>query len=239
MKGVSMQNDPQKGNYTAIKADVLQRIRDNVWPPGTLMPGEVELAEEFKCARATVNRAMRELAEEGVIDRKRKAGTRVNIAPTRQAKFKIPVVRLEIENTGKSYRYALIHREKQSAPLWLYGRLDLQPDAQILHLQCIHYSDGTPFQYENRWINLAAVPNAEYEDFKAISPNEWLINEVPFTEAKLTFSATTATSDIAELISCQEGASLFTTERTTWLSDVPVTYVQLYFQPGYQMTSRL
>ena len=61
------------------------------------MPGEVDLAEEFGCARATVNRAMRELADEGFIDRKRKAGTRIKSSPTRHAKFAIPLIRDEIE----------------------------------------------------------------------------------------------------------------------------------------------
>ncbi len=234
-----MKHAAKRASYQAIKADVLQRIRDNIWPPGTLLPGEIELAEEFQCARATVNRAMRELADEGVIDRKRKSGTRVKTAPTRQAKFTIPLIRLEIENAGKNYRYAMVHRQKQTAPRWLCGRLALHSAAQVLHLQCIHYADESPFQYEARWINLSAVPKAESESFEKIGPNEWLINHVPFTEAELTFSAKSATKDIAAMMSLSEGASLLTAERTTWLSDAPVTYAQLYFHQSYKMTTRI
>ena len=234
-----MKTGTKRASYRAIKADVLHRIRSNLWPPGSLLPGEIELAEEFECARATVNRAMRELAEEGILDRRRKSGTRVKVSPARQAKFEIPLVRLEVEKTGKNYRYALVHREKMHSPRWLCGRLGLAPIADVLHLQCIHFSDGTPFQYENRWINLAAVPRAEHETFKDIGPNEWLVNEVPFTNAELTFSATSAGQSIADLMTIQESVSLFTTERTTWLSETPVTYAQLYFHPGYQLTTRL
>ena len=85
-------------SYQDIKALALKRIRNKTWPPGSIMPGEVDLAEEFGCARATVNRAMRELADEGFIDRKRKAGTRIKSSPTRHAKFAIPLIRDEIEN---------------------------------------------------------------------------------------------------------------------------------------------
>ena len=85
-------------SYHDIKAVALKRIRNKTWPLGSIMPGEVELAEEFGCARATVNRAMRELADEGFIDRKRKAGTRIKFSPTRHAKFAIPLIRDEIEN---------------------------------------------------------------------------------------------------------------------------------------------
>ncbi|MBE9477311.1 MAG: GntR family transcriptional regulator, partial [Proteobacteria bacterium] len=97
-----------KNSYSDIKKTVLARIRDHTWPPGSIIPGEVELSEEFGCARATVNRAMRELAEDGILDRKRKAGTRVNKFPIRHAKFAIPLIRTEITSTGAAYRYTLI-----------------------------------------------------------------------------------------------------------------------------------
>ena len=56
-----------------IRVEVLRRIRERIWPPGELIPSEEALAVEFCCARATVNRALRELAEAGVLERRRKA----------------------------------------------------------------------------------------------------------------------------------------------------------------------
>lgn len=47
-------------SYQDIKANVMTRIRENIWPPGANLPAEIELAREYGCARATVNRAMRE-----------------------------------------------------------------------------------------------------------------------------------------------------------------------------------
>jgi GntR family histidine utilization transcriptional repressor len=41
-------------------AEILHRITNGPWGPGTLLPGEVELAEEFRCSRTTMNRALRE-----------------------------------------------------------------------------------------------------------------------------------------------------------------------------------
>ena len=89
--------ESQKVSYQDIKKTILRRIHNKFWAPGSLMPGEVELAVEFGCARATVNRAMRELAEDGMIDRKRKAGPRNNSPPSRQAEVAIPRIKEEIE----------------------------------------------------------------------------------------------------------------------------------------------
>jgi GntR family histidine utilization transcriptional repressor len=95
--------------FRDVKREVFRRIRNNQWGPGTLLPGEVELAAEFSCARATVNRAMQELSDDGIIERRRKGGSRVKLAPLRQVTFEIPLVRNEIEARGASYRYALLN----------------------------------------------------------------------------------------------------------------------------------
>ena len=54
----------------------------------------------YGAARATVSRAMRELADDGIVERRRKTGTRVRLSPIRQARFGIPVVKTEIEEAG-------------------------------------------------------------------------------------------------------------------------------------------
>ena len=67
--------------WEEIRAEVLRRIERRDWRPGATIPTEEQLAAEFGCARATVNRALRELAEAGVLERRRKAGTRVATHP--------------------------------------------------------------------------------------------------------------------------------------------------------------
>ena len=231
--------ETKKISYQDIKALALKRIRNKTWPPGSIMPGEVELAGEFGCARATVNRAMRELADEGFIDRKRKAGTRIKASPTRHAKFTIPLIRDEIESSGETYRYVLIRRDTPKTPDWLRARLALSLQADVLHLKCLHYAGSKPFQFEDRWINLDAVPKAAQQNFEMTGPNEWLVQEVPFTDVELTFSSMNADLQTAELLGVSEGAALFTIERITWLEKRPITFAKLYYFSGYQMTSRL
>jgi len=227
-----------KLTYRDVKAEILRRIRNDIWPPGRLLPGEVDIASEMGCARATVNRAMRELSEEGVIDRRRKAGTRVNTERKRQVKFQIPVVRREIEATGATYRYALASREVVTAPDWLRTRLALDADVRFVHIECMHYASGQPFQFEDRWINLSTVPAAEHVDWTLETPNEWLVKTLPFTDAEVRFSATAADEKLGRFLLLSVGAPVFSVERTTWLSEKPVTSARLFFGAGYQMVAR-
>ena len=224
--------------YREIKADILGKITRGEWRPGSAIPSEFELAESYGSARATVNRAMRELAEDGIIERKRKAGSRVRLSPLRQARFDIPVVRREIEGQGAAYRYALVQSEVVPAPDWLRARLGLPEGAEARHLVCLHLADGAPYQHEDRWINLDLLPQAREADFAAEAPTEWLIARIPFSEVEIGITATAADADLARHLGCAPGDPLLQVERSTRWEGRAVTYVRLVHRLGYRMTAR-
>ncbi|MGO4913882.1 UTRA domain-containing protein [Pseudogemmobacter sp. W21_MBD1_M6] len=224
--------------FRDVKVEILRRITEGPWGPGTLLPSEMELAEEFGCSRTTINRAMREVTEMGLLDRRRKAGTRVRMAPVRQARFEIPLMRTEIEQTGATYRYSLVSRETIMAPDWLRARLNLAPGGKVMHLICIHSANGVPYQLEDRWINSTALPQVESQDFTRIGPNEWLVATVPFSEVEISFSAVAANPLVVAHLDYKPGDPVFAVERTTWWQGAAITHVTLSFRPGHRMTTR-
>lgn len=230
-----------RGNlsYRDIKKIVLDRIQNRTWLPDSILPNETDLAMEFSSTRTTVNRAMRELAEEGYLERKRKTGTRVLNSPTRQAKFTIPLVQDEIVSSGFAYRYWLVEQVSMPAPGWLAARLGLSNQQRVVHVRCMHYADNKPFQYETRWINAEVVPQVLEADFSTSGPNEWLVQTMPFTNVELSFSASKTDQELAGFLDASPGDPVFTAERITWLQNAPVTFVRLYFAPGYRMTTYL
>ena len=111
------------------------------------------------------------------------------------AKFEIPLVRNEVEAMGARYRYSLVSREILDAPDWLRARMKLKAGAQVIHLECMHFANHDPFQFEDRWISLDQVPQAVEADFEDLSPNEWLVREVPFSDVEISFSANAVDAD--------------------------------------------
>ena len=233
------QAQPISPTWQNIQAELLRRISEHVWLPGELVPREVELAREFGCARATVNRAMREMANAGLLNRKRKAGTRVAVNPVRKATLDIPVIRLDVENRGADYRYMLLKREIASPPPVVCNRLSLALGVDLLHLQTLHFADSQPFIYEDRWVNPAAVPDILKEDFADINANEWLVQNAPLTSGDISFSAVNASAREAELLCLPAKAALFVVERLTWLGSLPITSVRLAYAPGFKMHTYL
>jgi GntR family histidine utilization transcriptional repressor len=220
-----------------IKETVLERVRGGAWRPGDLIPGELQLAEEFGCARATVHRALRELADEGVLERRRKTGTRVARPHVRSLALDIRLVDDEIRATGAVYDYLLLYRAEEPLPRAEAAALDRHPGETALNIRCLHYADRRPYQLEDRWIDLDTVPAARTADFTGMSPNRWLVDNVPWTEAEHTIYAESADASVAEGLSISPGEPILVVERRTWNEDGPVTLVRFHHPNTHRLRS--
>lgn len=230
---------PTFRSWQSVQEEVLRRIHSREWSPGDLIPNEAELAVEFGCARATVNRALRSLADSGLLDRKRKAGTRVAAQPVAKATLNIAVLRHEIEEHGARYGYQLIERTKAAPPPSISGAMKTKADAALLHIRALHLADDEAYAVEDRWINTAVAPEALHETFEAVSANEWLMKHTPYTHGDIAFSAVQATSEDAAVLDAPRHSALFAIDRLTWDGAASVTKVRLLFAPGYQLRTAL
>lgn len=226
-------------SWQGIKAEVERRISERIWQPGDMIPNEAALAEEFGCARATVNRALQALSDEGMLDRKRKAGTRVALNRVAKATLDIPVTRLDVEQRGAEYNHRILEQSNAVPPKLILSEFGLGSDTTLLHLRTLHLSDGKPFLYEDRWINPRSVSGLEDVDFKAISANEWLVQNVPFTTGDISFSAANANAEEAEILGISLDVAIFIVNRTTWDGRHPITSVRLAYAPGFKMRTTI
>lgn len=232
-------NTPSFRDWQSVQAEVLRRIHTHEWKPGDLIPNEVDLALEFGCARTTVNRALRAVADTGLLDRKRKAGTRVAEQPVAKATLDIPVIRSEIEERGQHYGYRLISRLEAIPPPSISAMMTTPPDRALLHVRALHLADSAPYAFEDRWINTVAAVGALNECFEDISANEWLLKNTPYTHGEIVFSATSACQEDAATLQCAPQSALFTVDRMTWDGRSAVTRVRLLYSPGHSIRTGL
>jgi GntR family histidine utilization transcriptional repressor len=219
--------------------DTIQgRILDSTYSPGTRLPRDEDIALDLGCARATVQRAMRALADEGLIERKRKGGTHVLRLPATRATFHIPVARLEVEATGARYGYQLVSREEADAPRAVAAALEMRAPARMLHVRALHLANQRPYLFEDRWICVDTVPEILDVDLSRENANEWLLQHRPYSRCDLRFFAIKAAADDADLLGAEEGDALFGIARSTWNGSAPITTVTALAPPGYEMHSR-
>ena len=226
-------------SWQSIHDELRRRIIDGIWRPGELIPVEEQLAAEFQCARATVNRALRSLADSGLLDRRRRVGSRVATEPSRYATLKIDIIRVEVENRGAKYRHVLTESARTTAPKRIQYRMNLNDDIELLYICNLHMADERPIIYEERWLNPAVLPGVYDVDFSAISVNEWLVRNVMFTRGDISFCAANLTEREAQLFAAEVGEAAFVIERTTWQAEQCITSVRLLHEPGFSMRVEL
>src|SRR4028118_1930246 len=69
MRDLGVQGSDLLPLYERIKQFILEGIRSGEWGPGARLPSEGDLTARFGISRMTINRALRELAADGIIRR--------------------------------------------------------------------------------------------------------------------------------------------------------------------------
>lgn len=222
-----------------IRGEVEDLIRSGAWAPGRKVPSEAELMARFGCSRMTVNKAMSALADEGLIVRRRRAGSFVARPRVHSTVLDIPDIQAQILARGEAYRFDLLNRRRRKARAGDADEIALAAGGALLALRGLHVAGDRPFALEDRLISLTAVPEAAELDFAEESPGAWLLHHVPWTEAENRISAVNADAAVAELLALDAGAALLAVERRTWRGGQPVTWVrQLFPGEAYDLVAR-
>jgi len=225
--------------YQQVKDHVARLIAGGRLKPGDRIPSEQELVAEFGIARMTVNRALRELAEQGRIVRVAGVGSFVAEEKPRSTLLQIAHIADEIRQRGHDHRCELLSLTRAAAPLDAASALDLRIGESVFALQCVHYEDEVPVQLEERYVNPRMAPDFIRQDFTRQLPSEYLVQHVPYDEIEHVVDAILPTPQQAELLHMGAGEPCLMLTRRTWSAGVPVTLVRcLHPAQRYRLGSR-
>lgn len=205
-----------------IRSDIEARIASGEWKPGFRIPFEHELVSQYGCARATVGKALTALVRAGLIERRRKAGSFVAHPHVHAAVLSIPDIGSAIAERTGSYRYELVSSQETVSA---NGSPDFAGGTKLRRLVGIHHGSTGPFAFEDRVINLDAVPQAIEADFSVAPPSTWLLDHVPWSEARHRISAIGASPEVASRLKVAKGTPCLMVERWTWREGTPITSV--------------
>jgi GntR family histidine utilization transcriptional repressor len=209
--------------HRRIREDIEARIMSGEWPPGHRVPFEHELMAQYGCSRMTVNKVLSALAGNGLITRRRRAGSVVAVPSTERAVLQIQDFALEASRADVAYRYDILRRRVETVDATAAQRTGLAAGAEILAVTTLHLMNEVPGAYEERLINLATVPEARKEAFAADPPGTWLLRRVPWTDAEHAVRAVGADRVRAKLLRIETGAPCLLLERRTWQAGALVT----------------
>ncbi|RZL87417.1 MAG: GntR family transcriptional regulator, partial [Variovorax sp.] len=129
---------PELALYAQVKEHIARRIQDGSWPAGHRLPSEHELVAQFGVARMTVNRALRELVEQGRIRRVAGVGSFVAEDKPQSTLLQIANIASEIRARGHDYGFQLVASERIAASTDVAAWLDLRAGESVFHTVCLH-----------------------------------------------------------------------------------------------------
>ncbi|MDO9092824.1 MAG: histidine utilization repressor [Rubrivivax sp.] len=217
--------------YTRIKQHLKDGLAAGRWQPGALMPSEAELVAAFGVSRMTVNRALRELQAEGLVQRTQGVGTFA--AELHKVSSTLTINDLHEEIVGRGHQHeAQVHLQRaEPAPAALAAQLGVNAGDRVFHTLIVHLENGVPLQCEDRYVNPAAAPAYLQADFTQTTPTHVLFETTALWRAQYSIEAARPTRQEARLLGVGEDLPCLVVVRRTFTREAPITIARLV-HPG-------
>lgn len=186
--------------FQIVKSYVLNQIHQGIWKEGDVIPGEESIAKEFGLSRMTVNRAIRELSDEQVVDRKQGSGTYVAQQKHQSTLVELRNIADEISCRGHVHRSVLHRLERRKAGSTLGRTFDLPSTHMLFHSLVVHFENDTPIQVEKRFVNPNVAPDYLAQDFHTMTPNAYLMQVAPLQRVEFEIEARLPPNEISVML---------------------------------------
>jgi len=226
-----------KPRYQQLKDFIIEQISSGALQVSDRVPSENELVESKSVSRMTANRALRELTDEGYVNRIAGLGTFVSDYRSRSHLVEVQNIADEITGRGHEYSCEVLCQTLQHAGGEVAEALHVDDATDVFHLLLVHFEDGIPIQVEDRYVLASFAPDCLQQDFEAVTPSAYLTGIAPLQEAEQAVRATLPDATIRQRLDMADDEASLVVIRRTWSKSRPVTFARLH-HPGnrYELT---
>ena len=243
--------------YQLIKNAILDNIHSGKWQAGNAISTEMALAEEFGVSRMTVNRALKELSEERVLERRQGSGTFVAQQQFNHTFVEVRNIAQDLKSANRDYQAHVVSKRAITASMLddeMRGKFDLDTAvvssdsedtriseiAVLYEVKIVHFADGQPIQFEERWVDAKKVPQFLEQDFSVVNTSDYLIAKSPLERGSYTIRAVAAPDEIANALQVAPQSPTLVLRRQTYSAGRVLTFVKMWHAGDrYQFTGEL
>lgn len=207
---------PATPRYQQIKAFILSRVSSGEWGAEDRVPSENELVKMTGVSRVTVNRALRELADAGLLVRVQGVGTFVAGAKPQSSILELRDIAEEMAERGSRHAAQVLAQHAMRADAALAAGFGLPEGAELFRCRLVHREDGVPVQFEERYVNPVIAPRFLEQDFTRITPYRYLTSCAPPERVEHVVEATRPEPDIAAALDIPQDEPCLLIHRRTW-----------------------
>jgi len=226
-----------KPRYQQLKDLIIDRIATGDLQPHDRVPSEHELVDAMNVSRMTANRALRELHDEGYVERIAGRGTYVADFRSQSHLVAVQNIADEIAARGHTHTCTVVRQSRQHARGEIARALHVEQGTDVFHLLLVHAENGAPVQVEDRYVLASFAPDCLEQDFAATTPSAYLTSVAPLQEAEQVVRAGMPNLAIRNYLDMDEGEPTLVVIRRTWSDGHPVTFGRFH-HPGsrYELT---
>jgi GntR family histidine utilization transcriptional repressor len=224
-------NQSSEPAYQRVKNVIAEQIVSGRWPEGDLLPSENQLVQSLGLSRMTINRAFRELAADGLVDRLMGVGTFVARRKGSSALFEVRNIADEVALRGHGYRAEVVFVREERADAGVQQQLGIAIGKPVFHSRVVHFEDEIAIQLEDRLVKPDLAPEYLAQDFTRTTPNTYLSRIAPLGRGEHAVEAVLGTAEECRLLDIDEAAPCLLIRRRTWTGDDLVSAARL-LHPG-------
>lgn len=224
--------------YVAVREHLLTRIGQ--LEPGTRLPAEPVLCEEYGVSRITLRHAVDGLIAEGHLVREQGRGTFVVEPQYRlryRERFADAVTGFFTQQTAEGFRVSteVLEQSVTLAGSGVAGQLGINAADKVVSLQRLRFVNRTLHHYVETFLPFDRFPDTAAVDFTDGSLFQYLSerHDVHLERNDLLVSVDGAPAAVAELLGVEEGERLLKVDSTVFeASGLAVAYGTSYFTPA-------
>ncbi|NEX91233.1 histidine utilization repressor [Caulobacter sp. 17J65-9] len=213
--------------YASIKKYIVDAVHSGELKPGDKVPSESTLVERFNVSRMTVNRALRELKDEGVLVGVAGVGSFVADPSPWGHLMQVKNIADEVKSRGHEYFAKVVKNVSESATKKTAPLLGVATGTRIFHSVIVHYEKGLPIQLEDRLVLAEALPEYGSLDFSKMTPNEYLMKAAPLQRVDHRVRAVMPDAEMRNLLMVDANEPCLLLVRQTWSRDRIVSHANL------------
>ncbi|WP_257347309.1 GntR family transcriptional regulator [Pseudalkalibacillus decolorationis] len=206
--------------YEQLLKNIKDEIEKNVYQTGEKIPNEIELCDIYGVSRITVRRAIQELVEEGILERKQGKGTFVSRKKVARELIAVEGFSDFSKQQGINSSKKVLACEEIKASKKVADALQIEIDSPVLKLSRLMFFDDQPFTIDIAHYSLDRFPKLmecifDYESTYDVLKNIYHVN-IPSSSSTKILTAIPATGMEAEYLDCEIGDMLFNIDKTVF-----------------------
>jgi DNA-binding GntR family transcriptional regulator len=215
--------------YQTIRTELESRIQSGDLTPGARLPTEAELQRTYEVSRATAQKALNELAQAGLVVRRKRTGTHV-AEGARQVNL-LRSVDPRLGSAGIPGRISVVSADVIPASKAEVAVLGIDGDEPVIQLVRLrHDADENPIVVEVAAIPFVVAPQLLDEDLESVAIRAYFASKnVDIARSRMYFDPVLLEQRHADLLTIDPGVAVLRRRRLMWQANGQIAESAAYY----------